>query len=222
MLRIVLVAIVSMQLAPLSSAEASKASGSSDTLVGWSEDGKTYAVRRVNLGDRAESLLVVQDGTVVLEICRARDRGNSSGNACTARKGVKTVSVAMDRVHVKRHKYLREFKLQRVSSKWSKAFRQSFRIKGTHPARDSKDKECNQGWNLLRRGDKDAHGSEHMVDGCLYYKRGYLHPSGKYVLVQREHLTWVTKDGGLQKERETAYEFVTLKVRVMPAPDETD
>ena len=222
MLRLVLVAIVTMQFAPLSSAEASEASGSSETLVGWSEDGTTYAVRRANLGDGTESLLVVQDGTVVLELCQASDKGKPSGNACTARKGMKTVSREINRINVKRHKYLEEFKFKRDLRKWRKAFGQSFMLRGTHPAKDSKDENCNQGWKLLRRGDKIAHGSEHMVDGCLYYKKGYLHPSGKYVVVQREHLTWATDDGGFWKKHETAYQFVTLKVRVMPAPEETD
>jgi hypothetical protein len=222
MLRIVLVAIVTMQLAPGSSAEASESSGSSDTLVGWSEDGKTYAVRHENLGDDSETLLVLQEGTVILKLCQSSDSPDQYGNECKTEKGVKTVPLEMERINVKRHKYLKEFKLQRVTFRWRKAFRQYFRLKASHPAKDLNDEHCNRGWKLLRRGDKTAHASEHMVDGCLSYEGGYLHPTGKYVLVKRAHVTWGTDDASARSEHETTYDFVTLPVRVFPSPEHTD
>lgn len=215
--RKVLVAFGIMLITPLSSAEAAKKSATSDTLVGWSDDGKTFAVIRDRPGS-GDSLLVVQDGVVVLQLCELR----RSDEQCKAADGVKTVSREITSVSVKRHKYLRDFKLNRVSSKWRKGFTRSFLLRGTHPAKNWKDEDCQQGWKLLRRGDKNAHATESVTTGCLEPKKGYLHPSGKYVLVKQLHNTWANAEDGSWSEDDTTHKFIALKVPVLPAPEETE
>jgi hypothetical protein len=221
MLRIVLIAIVATQLATLSIATATEASATTDTFVGWSQDGKTYAV--IQDSQEGASLLVIQDGVVVLRICEAGE-SNHSDDECKDGKGVKAVSMEMTRINVKRHKYLKDFALKRVSSKWRKAFRKSFMLRGKHPGKDWRGEPCQRGWKLLRRGDKNEHASEKKTDGCLVYKGGYLHPNGKYVLVKQVHDTWASEDedNGFWSDEETNYKFIALKVPVLPSPEETD
>lgn len=223
MLRIALIAVVAVLLVPTNNAVASDASATTDTLVGWSADGKTHAVIRDSSGD-GDSLLVLQDGVVVLKLCEAEDTDYGGDDACKAGKGVKTVPMELTRINVKRHKYLEEFALKRVSSKWRKGFRKSFRLKGMHPAKSWNDERCHRGWQLLRRGDKNEHASETVKSGCLHYKGGYLHPSGKYVLVKQFHRTWASADteGSFWSDEDTGYKFIALKVPVLPEPEETD
>lgn len=197
---------------------ASEASATSEQLLGWSEDGTTWAVLAVDEASGEEELLIMRASGVVFRLCSSEEDPYGGESNCTADKKTKVIHTessdkhsALQRVNIEGNKYLKSYKLKRISGKWRKGFKKKFSLKATDYRASPMDGKCNHKWLLLRRVDSKEVGKHGIKEGCLSAKGGYLHPNEKFVLVKQMHNQWSTGDDEFWTLDELSYVFVPLK-----------
>jgi hypothetical protein len=192
-------------------AQASEASGTSEVLLGWSEDGRTYAVEHTGEGQGATALWVYTDGAVVLSLCDPSENEDSD-EECVPGKTTKAISTEVQRVDIRKNKHLKKFHLRRVSNKWRKAFNMAFVYKATNPGKSWNGTRCHRGWVMQERATQSEAATHMVKKGCLDFKGAYLSPSGKHLLVKQNHRTSGGGDEeGFWTNDEVSYLLVPLK-----------
>ena len=179
-------------LAGSTESEASEADGATAQLLGWSEDGRSWAVLSSAV---TESIEVYTDGKLVLTLCTIEDPDDPYGSDCSPSKTTKVIDVldsdrysGMQRVNIEKHKYLKPFKLKRLKSSMRKGFKTSYSIKGIGKSKDPEGKRCKLGWSVSAKSDPSSSLHEHKEkSGCVRAKGGFLHPSGKVALIKQLH-----------------------------------
>ncbi len=189
-------------------AHASGAYSETEKLLGWSDDGKTWAV----LYDSQESqaMLIKTEGKVVFNVC---DNDKTEYQECdiTVNYAGSDKHTAIEQVNVETHKALAKYKLKRVSPAWRKAFKESFELKrggyAGHPMLDSK---CATKWTLTRKSDKKLikKNSSTKAD-CLDARGGYMSANGKFLLLKIDSFYGPGEDSGDTSD-DTSYEWIAL------------
>lgn len=166
-------------------------------LVGWSEDGKTWAV--IATYDTDDQQLVVRTATGIL--ATYGEGGECGGDGLPVELEASKKYTAIQRIDVERYEPLRKYALQRVSGTWRKEFKAKLEVV-SGPKRKFRDKdvsfayideggaECST-WQIRRKGDEtplQVFPQDCEMDntslGSVSVRGGYLHPSGKYALVK--------------------------------------
>jgi hypothetical protein len=169
---------------------ASEASASNQQLLGWSDDGTTWAVSTTPEDQGDDELLVYKQGKVVLTLCLQEDEESE----CQTTKKTKTVKREVTKINIETHKYLKQYRLKRVSKSWRTTFKKAYLLKGIHFGKSWNGKRCGRGWTVNHRATKKVLASHKESTGCARSLGGYVHPNGKTVLVKQEHGTWSTGD----------------------------
>ena len=206
-----------------SMAHASTSSETSQKLLGWSDDGRTWAVLATDPVEGTATIDILRDGKTVLQVCNSLDEEGS----CEA--GPKTVAVALEekrgrrgleRVNIESHRGLKSHKLKRVRGAWRKAFRTSYSLRRT-PYGESPGPQggrCAKGWELSRRSDKRVVAKTKAKSGCLSSNGGYLHPNGKFALIKTTASDVDDPEEGMSDSTEISYSLVKIDSPVPSKP----
>ena len=180
----------------VANAHASQGSFIKETLVGWSADGKLYAVVRFIDG---ENWLHVRDAEL-----------RSVGTWKDGDKGVPEAGV--ERIDVTKWKPAAKHGLRRVDAAARKRFAQAYELVATGRLQKGEQHRCTGGsYSLVRKADRKTV-FEHAPknDYCFAVHGGYLHADGKHVLVKVSE-TWAkdTPDGH-QFGTETTFRLIVV------------
>ena len=173
-----LLCLVAMSVSFASPSRATVERWLDQTLVRWSLDGETWVTRIKAKADGSQ---------YVYYSVNVRDEANVLFG--------QRIPQAKWKAFDKQHSYLR------VSTKWNKAFRQRFAIEYSDKKRKPRNgKDCYGAWRIIDRNKRVEVFSHHarqvkMQDrkapqACTRFQKGYLHPSGKFFVLQYSENSW--------------------------------
>lgn len=178
------VGLVCLAVAP---ALGSEHEGNRAQLVGWSKDGRTWAVLSTGTDERIE---VYRAGALALTLCTGgepdSDCRNSSKQKSIDVGGTETLS-GMQRVDVEKHKFLVPYHLERLRPSRRRDFKKRYRLEATGKRKGPDGKRCAAGWRLVSAADATVLHVHKEKAGCVRARGGYLHRSGRFVLVKHQH-----------------------------------
>jgi hypothetical protein len=188
-------------------ASASIASGSSETLVGWSDDGQRYAVTGFR-SDTSEFFLEVRAGDKVLGHWKEGDKGMPDGVNNT---------MGPDRIDVTTWDGTKKFGLKLITQTARKKFTAELVASSTTKVIDRY--HCGPGgWSLKRNG-KVLFTKSVPKDHCAAVLGGYLDASGTHALVKlREAWQYPSKETLGEKVTEENITFVAVELPRQLAP----
>jgi hypothetical protein len=180
-------------------ASASIASGSSETLVGWSDDGQRYAVTGFR-SDTSEFFLEVRDGDKVVGHWKEGDKGMPDGVNNT---------MGPDRIDVTTWEGTKKFGLKLITPAARKKF--TAEVVATSTTKVIDRYHCGPGvWSLKRNG-KVLFTRKVTKDHCATVLGGYLDASGTHALVKvREAWQYPSKETLGEKVTEEDITFVAV------------
>ncbi len=202
-------------------AHATSDSFSDQTLVGWSDDGTTFAVLDAGMMASA-TLQVYRRGKLVFEICNAAPPSEEAQKAgmeqaeCQKGRNKLVVRIAsrkklsgLARINVESFKALKRFKLKAVQSAWRVSFKQAYKLKhGPYAEKPYGTGNCSHGWTLIRRSDNKRIKRVSVASGCRKTKGGYLSTNAKYALIKTDEVQTSPHYGG----RHYANRYVLVKL----------
>lgn len=185
---------------------ATESYSTTETLVGWSEDGDTYAV--VSAASSMEpAQLVVRQGTANKQVASWKDGDKGVPEESDKGPGVQ-------RIDVQKWEPLKKYKLKLVDATARAKFKTDYELATIGKQLDRY--HCkNGGWTLKRKSDaKVITEIKAKGDHCFAVLGGYVHPSGKRALVKLTELSWTTsKDGDSSSDDTTSFVLVELPAK---------
>lgn len=176
---------------------AGDAQGSSETLVGWSDDGTRYAVSGfTTAGPKgAEFFLEVREaGKAVYHWTQPDDPGSQSP----------------DRIDVETWDPLKKFKLRRLDAAARTRF--AAKLVATSTTRGKDRFHCRPGgWSVKKKGGGAALRAEAAgKDRCVTVMGGYLNTAGTHALVKVREAWQVTAGGDKRTEQHERFVLLPL------------
>jgi hypothetical protein len=161
-------------------AAATTSYGSTETLVGWSTDGRTWATINEDLNEGSKTLALHEANKTALTLCDDEHAG------CDAPLGIDA-----ERVDLAGHPRLRGRGLARLERSWRTGFDLLFELEADKLG-DRDSDTCTKKLRLAPRFPWATREIE--VDHCLaQLAGGYLHPGGGHALIKVRE-AWIETD----------------------------
>lgn len=185
---------------------ATEAYSSSETLVGWSEDGERYAVIRSSSDDPETSRLEVRERGKVIATFKDGDKGVPE--SVDDRPGV-------ERIDIEKWAPLQKHGLKKLEAAARKRFKDGFELAKIGKRQDSY--HCKDGgWTLKRKGEAKPFHEVKTKDHCFAVLGGYVHKGGTRALVKLTESSWTTSKGGeSSSDDDTKFVLVDISAKAL-------
>lgn len=193
-------------------AHASTASATSETLLAWSEDGKTWASLSEDAQEEESLIVIKTEGVVVMTVCN-REYSDDCANgpkSVAVRREDKGKRSGLQRVNLEKQKGLDQFALKRTKRTWRTGFKKAYELKSGPMGQALFQGKCAHGWTLIRKSDNEVIKKVLVKDGCLRAVGGFLSPSGKHLLIKTQGESFDDPEEGADTTEETTYELISL------------
>ncbi len=161
-------------------------------LIGWSEDGLTWVTQNV-----AKPEGETDRGSYV--VYRRTERVAEFG-----RKDLGTLK--------------REYPYVSLKPQWRKRFKARFSSKASHQAYDRESGLCMERWRVIEKGTGQIHYKHQTQWHCSNMYGGYVHPTGRYILVKYMDSMSSTKNDGYCCSFDKQYRWVELGADLKHVP----